>query len=102
MKVRLTPRAVREAKRRKTWWLANRPEAPSLFDRELASAVALLEGSPHAGVIYPSDEGGQTIFRLLLRRTGTHLYYAIEGDEVRVLSLWGARKARPPRLSRSR
>jgi hypothetical protein len=38
MRLELTPRALREAKRRKTRWLENRPEAPDLFDEELAES----------------------------------------------------------------
>jgi len=34
-RLELTPRALREAKRRKTWWLENRSKAPDLFDEEL-------------------------------------------------------------------
>ena len=34
MKLRLAPRALSEAKRKKTWWLKNRPAAPDLFEEE--------------------------------------------------------------------
>ncbi len=39
MTVRLTPRALAEAKRIETWWRRNRPAAPDLFDQEFAAAL---------------------------------------------------------------
>lgn len=98
MKVVLTPRAVREAKRRKTWWLENSSEASDLFDTEVAAAIALLQRAPRAGVVHEETDG-VTTFRLLLPRTATHLYYAIADDRVVVLSFWGARKGHGPRLT---
>lgn len=40
MKIRFTPRALAEAKRRKTWWLKNRPAAPELFENELGATLS--------------------------------------------------------------
>jgi hypothetical protein len=38
--------------------------------------------------------------RLLLPRTEQHLYYSVDkaGGVVRVITIWGARRGRPPRL----
>ena len=33
-----------------------------------------------------------------MRKTQNHIYYCVEGDEVVVLSVWGARKGQTPKL----
>ena len=57
MNVHLTPRALAEAKRIKTWWLRNRPAAPHLFEEELSASLARIRITPNAGSIYPGDRG---------------------------------------------
>ncbi len=49
MKLRLAPRALEEAKRLKTWWLANRPKAPDLFEMELDAALERIMAGPQIG-----------------------------------------------------
>jgi plasmid stabilization system protein ParE len=97
MKVRLTLRALAEAKRIKTWWLRNRPKAPHLFDEELSATLTHIQTTPNAGSIYPAGLEVE-VRRMLMPKTHNHIYYAIEHDEVVVLSLWGARRGRTPRL----
>jgi hypothetical protein len=46
VKVRFAPRALAEAKRRKIWWLKNRPAAPELFELELGAMLAVLPTTP--------------------------------------------------------
>ena len=97
MNVRLTPRALAEAKRIKTWWLRNRPVAPHLFEEELSATLMRIRTTPKAGRLYPAHLEVE-VRRVLMAKTHHHVYYAIEHDEVVVLSVWGARRGRTPRL----
>lgn len=36
--------------------------------------------------------------RVLLKKTASHVYFGINGDELVVLSVWGARRRRGPKL----
>jgi len=51
VKVRFAPRALAEAKRRKTWWLKNRPAAPELFELELGAALSTFMTTPIMGTV---------------------------------------------------
>jgi plasmid stabilization system protein ParE len=97
VKVRFTPRALAQAKRRKSWWLENRPAAPELFDLELSAALSTLSRNPTLGNVYEAAVG-LVVRRLLMKKTASHVYYAVDGDELVVLSLWGARRGRGPKL----
>jgi plasmid stabilization system protein ParE len=50
MKLRLTPRALAEAKRKKSWW----PAAPELFVDELHATLDAIVANPTLGTAYPS------------------------------------------------
>jgi plasmid stabilization system protein ParE len=97
MKVLLAPRALSEAERLKTWWQKNRPNSPDLFDEEMAAAIEQIGAAPALGAIYPSSFG-RTVRRLLLPKTQNHVYYLVRNDEVVVLSVWGAPRAKGPEL----
>jgi len=97
MKVRLAPRALSEAERLKTWWLKNRPLAPDLFDEEIAAAIERIGAAPGLGAIYPSSFA-RTLRRVLMPRTQNHVYYVVRANEVVVLSVWGAPRAKGPKL----
>ena len=97
MKLELTPRALREAKRRKTWWVQNRPLAPDLFEQELAETLEQIRGTPTLGTEY-SSKLDVPVRRVLMKRTKTHVFFAIQGDVVFVLSVWGAQRRRGPKL----
>jgi len=49
------------------------------------------------GTAYDADVGFP-VRRVLLKKTATHVYFGINGDELVVLSVWGARRRRGPRL----
>lgn len=98
MSVRLTPRALAEAKHIKRWWLRNRPAAPDLFDQELAAALDRIEQLPGSGRPYGEGNLGVPVRRVLLPRTLNHVYYAIDGQDVIVLSVWGALHESGPKL----
>lgn len=97
MKIRFTPRALAEAKRRKTWWLKNRPAAPELFEIALGAALSTLMTTPIMGTVYEADVGFP-VRRVLLKKTASHVYFGLNGDELVVLSVWGARRRRGPKL----
>lgn len=97
MKLRLTPRALSEAKRLKTWWRKNRQAAPDLFDDEMAATVELIRTMPTLGTIYPASIGA-VVRRVLMPKTQNHVYYAVHKNEIVVLALWGAPRGRGPKL----
>lgn len=97
MKVRFAPRALAEAKRRKTWWRTNRPAAPGLFELELSAALSTLTATPIMGTVYEAGVGFP-VRRVLLKKSATHVYFGLNGDELVVLSVWGARRRRGPKL----
>jgi len=96
MKVRLSPRALREAKRLKSWWVKNR-RANDLFDEELAKTLDTLGATPTIGTPYPS-KFQVPVRRVLMKKTNNHVYFTVRGDEVVILSVWGAPRKRGPKL----
>lgn len=98
MKVRVTPRALAEAKRIKTWWRQNRRAAPGLFEQELKAALARIRATPTLGVVYRPGHFEVPVRRVLLPKTRHHVYYAVEQGMVVVLSVWGAQQLQDPVL----
>jgi hypothetical protein len=49
------------------------------------------------GTLYGADVGF-TVRRTLLEKTEYHVYFGLNGDELVVLSVWGARRKRGPKL----
>ena len=98
MTYRLAPRAVAEAKRKRTWWQRHRPKAPILFDEELTAALERIVATPEIGALYEQTAIAAPVRRVLMRKTQHHVYYSVQGDEVLVLSVWGARQGRAPKL----
>ena len=96
MKLRLTPRALREAKRLKSWWVNNRDEE-HLFDEELAETLAQVLATPTIGTSYPS-RFEVSVRRVAMKKTNNHVYFTVHNDEVVVLSVWGAPRGRGPKL----
>jgi len=52
---------------------------------------------PTIGAEYPADLGVD-VRRVLMPKTRNHVYFAASGDEVVILSVWGAQRARGPKL----
>jgi plasmid stabilization system protein ParE len=99
MKLRLAPRALAEAKRIKSWWRVNRPAAPDLFEQELDAALERISARPtSAGMPYEQGNLDAAVRRVLMPKTQNHVYFAIEGDEIVVVSIWGAPKEHGPKL----
>ena len=98
MTLRLTPRALAEAKRIKAWWRRNRPAAPELFDQELAAALDRIAQAPGLGRLYEEGDLDVPVRRVLLPKTLNHVYYTEDGQGVVVLSVWGALHEGGPKL----
>ena len=98
MRIRLTPRALAEAKRIKTWWRQNRRAAPHLFEQELKAALARIRATPDLGIAYQPGRFEVPVRRVLLPRTQHHVYYAVEQRVVVVLCVWGAQHGHDPVL----
>ena len=96
MKLRLTPRALGEAKRIKSWWRTHR-DAHHLFDEELTRTLDTILATPTIGAPYASDlEVG--VRRVLMRKTRNHIYYTVHDDQVVILSIWGTPHKHGPKL----
>ena len=98
MNLRLTPRALAEAKRIKSWWCRNRPAAPTLFEQEFAAALDRIAQLPGSGKLYEEGDLGVPVRKVLLPKTLNHVYYAVDGEDVVVLSVWGALHEGGPKL----
>lgn len=99
MRVRFSPRAQRRTKLVSTWWRTHRPAAPTLFDEELAEAIVKLAEQPQIGSVY-ERVATENVRRLLLPRSGQHVYYAVDtsADVIVIHTIWGARRKRGPSL----
>ena len=98
MTVRITTRALAEAKRIEAWWRLHRPAAPDLFEQEFAAALDRIAQLPGSGKLYEQGDLVVPVRRVLLPKTLNHVYYAVDGQNVVVLSIWGALHERGPRL----
>jgi plasmid stabilization system protein ParE len=98
MNLRFTPRAIAEAKRIETWWRQNRPAVPDAFEQELNAALERIVQSPGLGSLYERVDMEVPVRRVLLPKTKNHVYYAVEGTELVVLTVWGTPRGRGPRL----
>ena len=97
MKVRLAERAEAQLDERRTWWRAHREER-DLFDEELAVAVRFLAVNATTLPVVRNTHG-HSYRRVLMPRTGCHLYFEVIGEEVFVMAAWGATRGRLPRLT---
>jgi plasmid stabilization system protein ParE len=97
--VKPTRRAAAEMRRAAAWWRANRPAAPFALVEDLERAFELVASQPGIGARArnPRNEGFR---RLLLSRTGYHLYYQVnaEAGSVEILALWHSHRGREPSL----
>ena len=69
MNVRITPRALAEAKRIKTWWRHHRLGNPVLFENELEVALERIVAKPDIGTPYEGSQLKVPVLRLLMPRT---------------------------------
>ncbi len=82
-----------------TWWRANRPSAPFLFEDELARALSVILESPEVGRRF-RRKSIPGLRRILLAVARYHVYYVYDARQERILILdvWSAVRGRGPRL----
>ncbi len=97
MTLRLAARALADAKRKNTWWQRNR-NAADLFEQELDATLERIAVTPALGERVEQRAGGIWVRRWLMPKTGNHVYYAIEANEIVVLAVWGAARGRGRKL----
>jgi plasmid stabilization system protein ParE len=98
MRLGLARRALADAKRKKTWWQRNRPDAADLFEQELDATLERIAESPAIGQRVEQRGGDVWVRRWLMPKTRNHVYYAIEGTKIVVLAIRGAPRGRGPKL----
>jgi len=94
--VQASPRAERQLRSARIWWLQNRDKAPEVFDEEILRARELLSNQPSLGRPLRTRRG-RMVRRLTLGRIRYYLYYRVYPDHIEVISLWHTSR-RPPRL----
>jgi len=82
--VRTTPEADAHIREIDRWWRGNRPASPELFVEELTAAFDIVGHAPHIGRLYRQSPILNTR-RVLLKRTGYHVYYVPLAAEVKYL-----------------
>lgn len=92
MKLVITQRALRDIERCARWWVAHR-DARDLFADELDDALGRIQREPTLGPVYRVVRGREQR-RVLMPKTAHHVYYRLDGDNIVVLTVWGARRGR--------
>jgi len=94
-----TPRAATEIRRASAWWRANREAAPFALIEDLERAFELIAAQPGIGA-RARNAKMEGVRRLLLSRTGYHLYYQVNADagRIEILALWHSRRGRAPAI----
>lgn len=97
MKVELSDRALREMQRIDLSWRA-RASSPDVFLDELEKLVEWIESTGVIGPVYDA-KAKRRVHRLLLEKSGYHLYLARKSEDlIVVVSIWSARRRRGPTL----
>jgi hypothetical protein len=98
VKVVLLDEAQRRFEEEDAWWRDHR-DAKELFIEEFAQTIDELSFMPGKGQRYRLARG-KLIQRVLMKKTGCHVYYFYDRDRdlIEVHSIWGARRERGPRL----
>jgi plasmid stabilization system protein ParE len=97
MRLRLTRRALADAKRKKSWWQRHR-DVTDLFEQELDTALQNIAATPALGQRVEQRSGGVWVRRWLMPKTRNYVYYVMDGTEVVVLTVWGAPRRRAPKV----
>ena len=88
-------RAEEDAARIDRWWRAHRQDARDLFVTELEQAVEGVALAPTLGTPAASRRF-LDVRRVLMRKTGYHVYYRVHEDALEVLAVWHAARASGP------
>jgi plasmid stabilization system protein ParE len=99
VKIRITRRAQARIRLVRTLWEGQRDKIRGLFREELEDAKKHLLATPKLAQLYTRIDG-VSIWRVLRPKTEHHVYYVVdeEADEVGILTVWGARRRRPPKF----
>ena len=89
------PRADRQIRVARRWWLQNRDKAPEAFDEALDHAYEVISRAPYASRAVRIRHG--TARRLTIEPIRYYLYYRVHPNRIEILSLWHTSR-RPPRL----
>jgi plasmid stabilization system protein ParE len=95
VKVELSDEAESQVLAIDSWWREHRPSAPDLFAQELEYALRLLKDVPSLGVGY---DDAKRVRRLLLRKTGHHVYFTRSAEVLSVVAVWSGRRGHGPPL----
>jgi len=97
--VKLTPRAAAEIRRASEWWRANREAAPFALVEDLERAFEPIAAQPGIGA-RARNAKTEGVRRLLLSRTGYHVYYQLnaEAGRIEILALWHSHRVRGPAI----
>jgi plasmid stabilization system protein ParE len=98
VKIVLLDEAQRRFEAEDEWWREHR-DAEELFIEEFGQTLEQLSAIPGIGQSYRVTRG-KRIQRVLMKKTGCHLYYFHdrERDLIEVHTVWGARRERGPKL----
>lgn len=98
MKLNISKRARLRAEKIDERWRSE-ADYPNLFAEELHARLVQLAETPQIGSSW-STERRPNLKRLLLEKTQYHVYFEVDEpkQEIRVLTIWGARRGRTPRL----
>lgn len=96
MNLVVTQRALRDIERCARWWVSHR-DARGLFAEELDEALTRIRQDPLLGAVYRVVRGREQR-RVLMPKTAHHVYFRVDGEDVIGLTVWGARRGRPPSL----
>ena len=80
------------------YWFERRPDAGTLFTDELRETFHHLCTVRNAGSRWPTPRRPE-LRRILMPRSMNHVYFVVDPpDTIRVLTIWGAKKRRTPKL----
>lgn len=96
MKIHIGKRARKEAERIDELWREQRGSR-GLFAQEFSEAVEHLATVRIAGTKWATQRR-PNLRRILLEKTKVHVYFEVYPDEVRIVCVWWAQRAREPRL----
>jgi len=100
VRIRFTSEALKAARTKRAWWVQHRDKAPGLFVAELGAVVAKLRDGADKERQRYALFGGRIVWRLLMPKTGNHVYYRHDSSAgvVEILSIWNATAGAPPDL----
>ena len=98
MKVSLSKRARRDARRINTRW-SSHGDQPRLFAQELLDSLRHLRDVPHAGTPKATARRPQ-LKRLLMEKSKCHIYFEVDEEEdlINVITVWNGQRGEDPKL----